>query len=997
MKKNLLSAAVKGALGLTVAAIMVPTMPAFAQEDAEMVEEVIVTGSRIKRADLDSSSPVTVLTAEDMQATGITDVGDLLQRLPAMSGSPIGTTTNNGGSGAVNVDLRGLGVVRTLTLVNGKRTVDGGDYQTIPAAMIERVEILKDGASAAYGADAVAGVVNIITKKDFEGVQLDIQSSDSFEADAGGQQSFSFLAGKSFDGGNVVFGAEYVKQKEIYQSDVPWDYFQNSYYILDGDEFEANGATSGFPLGSSRIPEGRLQRGNLTQRFFDLNGDGTANTARLVDHAGNINYITNDDGDLVANSKFVASQGNPTFNHADVFMNAGNGVVEFDGRTYNYAPVNYIQTPYERVNIFTEANFDLTDNVKFYSEFRANLRTSAQQLAPQPYASGGDPGYNGFYTLVDPLTGNPLREVNVGTDDDPNWVYTDDQSAGREVEASSYIGISEDNFYNPFDMPIIDARRRVVESDRRFEQEISQFQAIAGLTGSIQEWDWEVSYNKGYRQRSDQDFGQFYGPNLSKAMGPSADLDGDGTPECYTDINNPQTLIEGCVPIDLFGGAGSLTDEMLAYVGTVVVDKTTTEQDQFMASITGDLFELPAGTLGSAFGYEYRREHYAYQPDSAKVADEVTGNTGAGTEGGYNVNSLFAEFFAPLYDNGTQSLDMTLGVRWDDYSTFGANTVYQVGLEAQIIDGLKFRATQGEVFRAPSIIELYRGVTDSFPSYDDPCNSANVGNSPGCAQTAPQTDTQVLARVGGNQNLDPETGDTFTVGFVWTPELPYGDMSLTLDYWQTELDDMIDNLGAQFILDDCYQNGNSDACSLIVRNNDYSIAYLEDTYLNVASLTAKGVDTEIRYGFDTDFGRFETSLLWVRQLENSRVAFAGADTEDYVGTMNSDSETYAEDKANYAVNWYWNDLSVSYLGEYISGIKADASYSDYTQKIDYQLYHDLAASYNFSQTNTRVSFGITNLTNEEPPYIDAGFNASTDPSVYRLFGRSYYLRLSQEF
>jgi outer membrane receptor protein involved in Fe transport len=994
MKKNLLSAAVKGALGLTVAAIMVPTMPAFAQEDAEMVEEVIVTGSRIKRADLDSSSPVTVLTAEDMQATGITDVGDLLQRLPAMSGSPIGTTTNNGGSGAVLVDLRGLGVLRTLTLVNGKRTVDGGDYQTIPSAMIERVEILKDGASAAYGADAVAGVVNIITKKDFEGIKLDIQSSDSFEADTGGQQSISFIAGKAFDGGNVVFGAEYVKQKEIYQSEVPWDYFQNSYFITDPDKFESEGPTSGFAQGSSRIPEAYLKTSKLNQRFFDING---SSVARLVDHEGNINYKLNDAGDYVANSDFNASQGAPTFNHAEVFMNPGNGLVPYDKRTFNYAPVNFIQTPYERVNLFTEANFDLTDNTRFYSEFRANLRTSAQELAPQPYASGGDPGYSGFFTLTDPLTGNPLREVNVGTEEEPNWVYTDDPNAGREVAAVSYNGISPDNFYNTLDMPIIDARRRVLETDRSFEQEISQFQAVAGLTGSIQDWDWDISYNKGYRQRSDQDFGQFYGPNLSKAMGPSADLDGDGVPECYTDINNPQTKIEGCVPIDLFNGAGSITDEMLAYVGTVLVDKYTTEQDQFNASIAGDLFELPAGTLSSAFGYEYRREHYAFTPDSAKVADEVTGSTGAGTEGGYNVNSLFAEVFAPVYDNGTQSVDMTLGLRWDDYSTFGTNTVYQVGLEAQVIEGLKLRATRGQVFRAPSITELYAGSRDSFPQYNDPCNEKTISKSPGCAAVAEQTDTQVNARVGGNENLDPETGDTFTIGLVWTPELPYGDMSLTLDYWETELDDMIDTLGAQFILDDCYQNQNSESCALISRNPDYTIDYVIDIDQNVASLTARGVDTELRYAFDTDFGRFETSLLWVHQLENSRVAFEGADTEDYVGTMNSIYETYAEDKMNYAVNWYWNDLTVSYLGEYISGIEAEATYVDYTQKIDHQLYHDLAASYNFSQTNTRVSFGITNLTNEEPPYIDAGFNASTDPSVYRLFGRSYYLRLSQEF
>ncbi|KUJ83364.1 TonB-dependent receptor [Microbulbifer flavimaris] len=975
MKKNLLSAAVKGALGLTAAAIMVPAMPAFAQEDAEMVEEVIVTGSRIKRADLESSSPVTVLTSEEMQATGITDVGDLLQRLPAMSGSPIGTTTNNGGNGSVQVDLRGLGPIRTLTLVNGKRTVDGGDYQTIPAVMIDRVEILKDGASAAYGADAVAGVVNIITKKNFEGVKLEVQNSDSFESDAGAQDSISFIAGKSFDGGNVTFGAEYVQQEEIYQSDTPWDFFQNSYYIYpDGQTFEQGGPTAGFPVGSSRIPEGRLTSGELVQR---TNSDGAP-------------LFIDADGDLV-----TTNTGTPAFRNP-VFMNPGDGLTAYDGRTYNYAPVNYIQTPYERVNLFSEANFDITENTQFYSEFRANLRTSAQELAPQPYNSPTDPGYNGSYIPTDPLTGEPLREVNVGTADEPDWVYTADQGLGQVVDPIFFSGISQDNFYNSLGFPVLDARRRIVESTRRFEQEVSQFQAIAGLTGSIEDWDWDMSYNKGYRQRSDQDFGQFYGPNLRNAMGPSADLDGDGTPECYTDINDPSTLISGCVPIDLFSGAGGITDEMLAYVGTTAVDTITIEQDQFNSSITGDIVQLPAGPLSAAFGYEYRREHLVYAPDSAKVAGEITGNTGAGTEGGYTSNSVFAEFLVPAFDNGTQSVDMSLGLRWDDYSTFGDDTVYQLGLEAQIVDGVRFRATQGEVFRAPSIGELYAGQVDSFPQYSDPCAANNVANSPFCDRTAPQLDTQVLAKVGGNPNLEAETGDTLTAGFVITPELPVGDLSVTLDYWKTEMDNLISSLGAQYILDDCYQSGNSAACALVTRRADYSVAQVLDGGLNVASLTAEGVDTEVRYGFDSDFGRFETSVLWVHQLENSRTAFEGAEAEDQVGTMSGNGNTYAQDKLNYSVNWYWNDLSVSYLGEYIGEIEAPASFIDYTQKVDAQLYHDLAAAYTFP-TQTRVSLGVTNLTNEEPPYIDFGFNASTDPSTYRLFGRSYYLRVSQEF
>ncbi|MEQ9562206.1 MAG: TonB-dependent receptor plug domain-containing protein, partial [Woeseiaceae bacterium] len=201
-----LQKAVRLALGVSAGSLAVSYAPgALAQEDAadQPIEEIVTTGSRIKRADLDSASPVTVIQREDIVSTGLTDVGNLIQRMPSMSGSPIGTTTNNGGNGSVQIDLRGMGVDRTLTLVNGQRTVDAGDYQTIPQNMIERVEVLKDGASAIYGADAVAGVVNIITRRDFEGVEVTAQNADFFDMDSGMQNTIGLMVGKQFEGGNV--------------------------------------------------------------------------------------------------------------------------------------------------------------------------------------------------------------------------------------------------------------------------------------------------------------------------------------------------------------------------------------------------------------------------------------------------------------------------------------------------------------------------------------------------------------------------------------------------------------------------------------------------------------------------------------------------------------------------------------------------------------------------------------------------------------------------
>jgi len=921
LRRKPLSVAVATAMGVATTAGMM-SGSAFAKE-SEMIEEVIVTGSRIKRADLDSASPVTVMTREDFEWKGVTDVGYLLQRMPGMAGSPIGTTTNNGGNGSVEIDLRGLGSIRTLTLVNGKRTVDNGDYQTIPATMIERVEILKDGASAVYGADAVAGVVNIITRTDYEGVSLEAYTTDFFDMDSGAQQSYNFIAGKSFDGGNVMFGAEFVDQEEAYQSDAPWDFFQDSWYIYpSGCENQVTAAWDGtatggcYPVGSSRIPESRI--GFLTQ--------GT-------------------------------------------FMAPGGVLTPHDGRTYNYAPVNYIQTPYERTNVFAHLNYEIFDGVQLAAEIRWNDRSSAQELAPQPYNSPTDPAYDGVFN------------------------------------GTAYSGISEQNYYlrqsidaynaaNPGAPlayePVRDARRRMVETTRRFQQEVDQTQINISLSGDFNDIAWNVYFNRGFRDRTDLDFGQFSGPQLSNAMGPSADLDGDGMPECYQDVADPSSIISGCVPLNFFGGAGAVTQDMIDYVAIDLVDTFEQEQYQYGFSFSGNAFELPGGPMGWAVGYEYRKEELAYSPDSGKQLDAVTGNTGAGTTGSYKSDSLYAEAFLPLFDNGSQSLDITAGVRWDDFDTFGDDTTYQLGIEFRPLETLKLRATVGEVFRAPSIYESFGGQVDSFPTYLDPC--AQTPLPAGCAQASVQLDTQVLARVGGNPDLVPEEGDTMTVGVVWTPDFDFGDLSVVVDYWENELEGRISSLGVNYILNDCYENQNAPACALIQRRADYSIASIQNAPLNVAQSDAAGVDFEVKTAFSTDIGDFEAELLWARFLDFDRKAFPGDSASDQVGRYNGSA--FAEDKINYTIAWRRGDWTVSYLGEYVSELEADVSFLPVTQDIDDQLYHDLTVIYQLGDTGFRFSGGITNVTDEEPPYIDFGFNASTDPSTYRLFGRGYYFRVT---
>lgn len=973
--KSKLQSAVNLALGMSAGAFALSVAPSALAQDASnqeqdadaVVEEIIVTGSRIRRADIDSASPVTILSREDIIAAGITDVGNLIQSMPSMSGSPIGTTTNNGGNGSVQIDLRGMGVNRTLTLVNGQRVVDGGDYQAIPSTMIERVEILKDGASAVYGADAVSGVVNIITRRDFEGIEVSIQTADWFDTTGAAQTSIGLIAGTEFARGNFVFGAEYVDQEEAFQSDTPWAFMQDSYYIYpEGCENQTtapyDGTPSGgcYPIGSSAIPAGRWNF--LTQGRY-LVGD-------------------------IASQPYEAGL-----------------IAPHDGRNYNYAPVNYLQTPYKRTNVFMEGHFDITDNIRFNSEFRGTYRESAQELAPTPYFSLNDPGYQGQWNGVGY---NGISEQN----------YYLRQAVDR---FNANLGEGETAlFYEP----ARDVRRRMFEQPRRFTQEIVQFQFVAGLEGTIGDnMDWDAYVNIGYRAREDQDFGQYLASRLGPALGPSADLDGDGLPECYLDTADPATLIQGCVPLNVFGGGevvretgeviqGTVTQDMFDYISFVLNDSFITEQNSGGASLSGSNFDLPGGSLGWAVGYSYWKQEFKFTPDSGKASSSVSGNKTQGTEGELTNNAVYMEVLAPMWDNGTQNLYLKGGLRYDDWDAFDGDWTYQLGIELQVVDSLKVRGTYGTVFRAPTISDLFAGAADSFPTFSDPCALAADGSiAPGCAQVAPGDEGQLKARVGGNPFLIPETGDTFTAGLVWTPQFGDHGFTTTVDYWQIQLEDGISSLGVQFILDDCYNGLNQASCDLITRRpSDYGIDNVIDGPLNVAEQGGKGVDTEVRWNYNGNSGQWQAAVLWAHLLERTKTPFAGAEEDDLSGRSTDptaqDGGTYAADKINYSLQWFWNDLSIGYLGQYISALDADTFCNcgdgnqpdgSYIQDIDSMLYHDLVASYTFGAAGLQLSGGITNLTDEEPPYIEVGFNATTDPATYRMFGRGYYLRLSYKY
>ena len=675
-------------------------------------------------------------------------------------------------------------------------------------------------------------------------------------------------------------------------------------------------------------------------------------------------------------------------------------MTEWDGRTFNYAPVNYMQTPYERTNIFAEANFDVSDNIRFTGSLRGSERISDQELAPLPYDDNLYPAWSGFYQGA---------FVDGGVSDENFYL----RQAVDRYNAANGTSLAYE--------PIINIRRRMTETPRHFHQELTQYQAVLGFEGTFtindSELDWDVYYNKGYRSMSSQQLGQFSGKRLQDSLGPSADLvdalgnpGTDGTPECAVDITDAATVLPGCVPFNVFGGQNTVTQEMLDYIAVTLLETRQWTQDIFGLSFTGEFGNLQGGPFGWAAGYGYRDDTFRYTPDSNKTLGTATGGDAFPTDGALLSNSLFVEGYAPVFDNGTQSLALKGGFRWDDYDIFGDDTTWQFGVEFQALESLKLRATTGTVFRAPTIDDLFEGLQDDAPSFSDPCDATDfdpsngVAIAPGCPREAIRRDTQTTGRIGGAPELIPETGDTITAGFVWTPDFLDNDLSLTVDYWQIEVDEAITTYGVQNILDLCYIEQKPEFCSLVSRRDDgdFTINEVIDTNVNVASQTGEGIDTEVRFNFDTGFGQFETALLWAHMLERTRTDFPGAAVKNLEGThtntSDNDGGTYAEDKWNFSARWFRGDFSVGYLAEYISELKAEATYIDYTQSIDSMLYHDLVFDYTFNQVGTtRLTLGVTNITDEEPPYIDIAFNANTDPTTYRVFGTGYFLRISQTF
>jgi outer membrane receptor protein involved in Fe transport len=906
-------------------------------EQTTKEEVIVVTGSTIGRKTLTTPAPLSILNRETLAAAGRATVGDIIQTLPAQQNG-INAQTNNGGDGSTRVDIRGLGNARTLTLINGRRVVPSGnganssvDVNTIPLAVIERVEVLKDGASAVYGSDAIGGVVNIITRTDLDGTEAALYTGGTSHGD-GFVYDASFVSGYTSENknSNIIFSAGVQRQKPVFAGDRSFSSYDMTYDFANHEEIRG---------GSTATPGGRINT-----KAIDTNGDGKPDTLELC--GAGVQYCTvNESGGF-----------RPFLTPDDL---------------YNFQPVNYLYTPSARYNLYSAGSYKLRREVSTFFEGSYMNRKSDQQLAPEPF--------------------------------------------------SNAVTISKGSMYNPTGGDILGYQRRLDEfGPRRSSQSINTFRLVGGFKGKVPEdvelfknFKWELSYNYGRNDADQQNVGNLIKSRLANALGPSF-INAQGVPTCGT-VAKP---IAGCVPMNILGGSGSIDPGAASYVTYAGVSNGFSQQQTMLGQANGRIATLPNnGDISLAFGGDFRKEAGGTTPDPLTATGDTTGNASAPTKGSYDVIEGFTELsIVPLSGKKfAEWVEINLAARGFHYNTFGNGVTWKAGALFRTINGIAVRGTYSTAFRAPSVLELYQGRRDTFPSTQDPCDTKPRGvtvvldpdvaarcMAQGVSPTAVFGTTQQRTIVGGNPNLNAETAKVFTAGVVFEPPQAKG-LAFTADYWRIDIDKAIQALGATVILANCYNHGVDSYCDQIHRNPNLgnAIDYIDNPIANVGGAATSGIDFALGYDHKLGgAGRFH------EQLESQYVFKYNLDNTSQLlhGLGNYDLGARPQVKANLSSMWQHPSgvgagFNLRYVGPFKECDQNNCNGGAPSRKVDLWYKADLWGSYALKTPagTTSLTLGVNNVLNRNPPLIYIGFQADSDAPTYDYMGRFFYARLSQMF
>jgi iron complex outermembrane recepter protein len=924
-------------------------------EDVVQLETVTVTGSLLRRQEYDTISPVQIVTTDASVDAGLVETAEFLQQATVAAGS---LQINNqfsgfvveGGTGVQTLSLRGLGAQRTLVLLNGQRPGPAGtrgqvaafDLNVLPSSILQRAEILKDGASSIYGSDAVAGVVNLITRRDIDRPEITFSTRVPFES---GGEVYTLAGATGWDigdSGKLTLAAEYFLHQPLRVEDR--DYFGCPEDLIT--DFQGN-----------RID--RQDRSILAGTPLAGCNNLYANT--VIDAVFGTRYIPSPDGTTIGLIPGYRPRVNPTY--------AGGGQAYYeDVLNFDFYGSTQLIDRQERASIFAGSDFSFGD-VTWSNQFLYNNRKTNTHR------------YRQFF----PLTGGATAIF-------PVYRYANDPDYVSPVPS----GIAQPVMPFPSDQ----------------EVEVDYYYFGTGLDGYLGDnWAWQA--NASYT----------YADGRYSSLGIVASRSGD---VLYSD--DAPTL-------DYFDPAflsGARMNDLVAEIGEWNTGNTVYDQFVFTGIVTGDLFELPAGSLAAAFGAEYRKFSIDDQPSDLSRNGDLWGQSSAQvTKGDDAVKELFAEFEVPLLRDkpGFQSLTLNVSGRIFDYdSVDGTDSVWKAGLGWQVNPGLMFRATKGTSYRAPGLFELYLGDQTAFAGQlgIDPCinwgektndfirtNCAAAGipdNYGGAASSA------TIVSGGGAGILEPETSNAFTAGIVLTPSgLPF---SVALDYFSIEVNDQIDQLGAGAILGGCYGAPvyPNNFCNLFDRNpgshptEPFKITEVRDQYININRQQTDGFDLLFRYDDKLPFGnvvvegQFTYTLEDVVELFDSAQA-GGFASSDLVGSIGRPQLV-----GNIRTAFNRGDWTYTWNMQYIDGTKnlnlnpahtyfgfANARRDIWAES---RLYH--SASVRYEQPTWSVVLGVRNILGEDPPFVSSGVatrygNVPAFATQYDWYGRSAFANFHYKF
>ncbi|MES2905355.1 MAG: TonB-dependent receptor, partial [Pseudomonadota bacterium] len=917
------------------------------EAEADSSDEIVVTGSRIARPDLEAPSPVTTVTAEQFDLTGTVTVETLLNELPQIIPGNTRVSNNQGGEAFSTLDLRGLGPQRTLILVDGERvpassTTGVVDIGTIPAGLIERVDVVTGGASAVYGSDAIAGVVNFVLKDNFEGLELTSQYGISEFGD-GAEFNVQGLLGGNFgdDRGNMTFFASYYTRESVGQGDR--DITRNSavvYYDYDtgrvrvADHLTPRGPSDGiFNFSSSGTnPFGTISSpGNafgavtplsaaLPGQFGAANTDCNSATPGVPVTGGNLSF--DDNGNL-------QPANGPNFGFTQA---ARDNLCVFADRSvptsqFNFNPLNFLITPYNRWSMAVTGRYDLNDSIRL--KVIANYVDSEQvvNLAPTPVTGVRiNPTQNPFIRLG--TVGN--APCGVGISCEPQLL------AALNTRADPTA---------PFTI-----NRRFNETGPRIGTYSSTTATIrATLSGPLAYgFNWDVTGSYG---RTDAVSKTENNINRTAIL--------QGLNGCQAPTSTAGTaLLPGCVPLSIFGAGdlnlgfptlGILPGDQVAFASVDTRSTLSFDQARVAGNITGNLVDLPAGPVGIAIGAEARTDRGRLEVDSQLDTGNVFGfNAQKGQRGKINVKEIYGEVRIPILADMPffHELSIEAGARYSDYSSVGGLFNWKLGGQFAPVEWLKFRAIYNKAARAPSVNELFQGGDQGFVTVRDPCNATGAPQRTPqqlaiCQAQAPaadfsafnQTNPQLEVLAFGNPSLSEETAKSWTVGAVLTPNLGLGRFSATIDYYNIRIDDIITTFGAGFFLGQCY-NGNTDpgidACQRVARDPlTGQVTSINTTVLNSDTFKAKGVDMSLNFVVPfADLGIGIPGRLRLQELISytDSIEFSGFEAKGLA--FSGLGGVYPEWKSTLTVAYDSNDFTAQMRWNYLSKLEEDVGLSE---------------------------------------------------------------------